>query len=227
MLHGALARLTLIGVLATGLTAGSLAFPIPSVRAAPTGADTATAPADAARLSAALLTGDDLPPGWRVVDAGGPIPSSYAWCPAGAPLPVAPLAQVARSFEAGALGPILYQSVLQFRSGEATQALAALRATASACTWDESEGDVEPMQFELSAATELDPGDEALHRRLTARWGELVAYADVVVVRQGAFLAILTHLAVGDGHTRLDARLTDWASGRVAAKLAGLAGDVD
>jgi hypothetical protein len=217
----------LIGVLATSLTAGSLAFPVPSVRAAPAGANTATAPADAAGLSVALLTDADLPPGWRVIDAGGPIPSSYAWCPAGAPLPVAPLAQVARSFEAGSLGAILYQSVLQFRSGEATQALAALRANASACTWAESAGDAVPMQFELSAATDLKLGDEALHRRLTARWGEVVASADVVVVRHGAFLAILTHLAVGDGHTRLDARLTDWASGRVAAKLAGLAGGVN
>jgi hypothetical protein len=219
--------LIFIGVLATSLTAGSLALPVPSVRAAPAGADRTTAPADAAGLSVALLTGADLPPGWRVVDAGGPIPSSYAWCPAGAPLPVAPLVQVARSFEAGALGPILYQSVLQFRSGEATQALAALRANASACTWVETEDDGEPMQFELSAATELEHGDEALHRRLTARWGELVASADVVIVRHGAFLAILTHLAVGDGHALPDARLTEWASERVAAKLAGLAGGAD
>src|SRR5215216_2557133 len=216
-------RLVLGVTLAAGLAAGGLTpLAAPATRAAP-GTDAGSPQLHAAELSAALLSDADLPSGWRVVDGAGPAPERYAWCPAGAALPVMPRAQAARSYWSDAPSPLLYHRVLAFRPGEAAGVLAALRAGSSACAWAETEADAEPMRFELGVAADVALGDEALRRRLTMRWEGGVAEADILIVRRGAFVLILTHVVVGAGPNAPDARLSDRVTERAVAKLMALA----
>jgi hypothetical protein len=183
----------------------------------------APAPARATTPRDALLTTADLPPGWEVLNEAGPAPSSYAWCPGGATLPVTPIAGAVRSFAGGAPGPLVYHEVLRFAPGGAATAMAAVRAHPGACSWSDAEAELAPMTFELGAMEELAWGAGAVQRRLIARWEGMVAMADIVIVRAGDALALLTHLAVGPADTVVDSALTEQLARRAADKLATVA----
>lgn len=173
----------------------------------------------AAGLDAALLDIADLPAGWSVLSEAAPTPSSYGWCPAGAMLPVAPIERAVRSFTGGSPGPLLYHEVLGFRPGEGSRALAAVRASPGPCSWSDAREGLAPMTFTLAALEELGLGEEAVRRRLVARWAALVVEAEVVIIRQGDAVALLTHLAVGAGEAWLDAALGEQLMARAAAQL--------
>ena len=180
--------------------------------------------ARATALEGALLSTTDLPAGWTVLSESAAPPSSYAWCPGGAALPVAPVERVARSFAGGSPGPLVYHAVWRFRPGEATAALAAVRASPGACAWTDDEADLAPMTFSLTALTEWNVGEEAVHRRLVASWDEMVVVADVVLIRHGGDVAILTHLAIGQREAPLDAALTEQLARQAADRLVRGAG---
>ena len=173
----------------------------------------APSPTRATGPDSALLRAADLPPGWVVLSEGASAPSSYAWCPPGEALPVLPVARAARSFAGGVPGPLLYHEVLQFAPGDAVRALAAVRARPGPCTWALTEPDLAPMTFHLSALTDVALGDEAVRRELEAEWGDVVVAAEVLIIRQGDIVALLTHVAIGQADVRPDPALTtQWAA---------------
>ena len=187
------------------------------------GARAAPTTARAALRDGALLSAADLPAGWTVLSETAPMPSSYACCPVGAALPVAPVERVARSFAGGSPGPLVYHEVLHFRPGDASAALAAVRASPGACAWSDEQSDLPLMTFHLTAMAAWSVGEEAVHRRLVASWDEMVVVADVVLIRHGASVAILTHLAIGQGEVSLDPALTAQLAQQAADKLAAVA----
>lgn len=179
----------------------------------------APAPVAATDVSTALLSDTDLPSGWKVLGGAAEVPGNYAWCPSDEALPATPLARAARSFSSDSINPILYHHVLVFDAGGAAGALAAVRARPDGCTWEEASADAVPMRFDLSAAEELALGDEAFQRRLEATWEGMVVRAEIIIVRRGDSIAILTQAAVGQGASATDPRLTRRLAERAAVKL--------
>jgi hypothetical protein len=172
----------------------------------------------------ALLTVAELPPGWEVISGEAPTPSSYAWCPGGAALPVVPTERAARSFAGGTPGPLLYHEVLRFSPGDAGHALAAVRASPGSCSWEVAEPDLGAMTFNLTAMTERALGEEAIYRALVADWDGLVVQADVVIIRAGDLVALLTTVTIDPGRAPPDPALTDHLAALAATKLLAAAG---
>ncbi len=168
-------------------------------------------------LTSALLTTADLPAGWRAEGAPSLI-SEHAWCPSERE-GLAPLGRASVALAGGAVGPLVYHEVLHFSPAGAEQALAAARDGSQRCAWAETAADPEAMVFTLDEPQELPIGDEAVLRRLTARWESMVLEAHVVLIRRGELVAVLTHVTVGDGEAVLDHLLTLPLALRAEARL--------
>jgi len=198
----------------------TLSFPV-LVRGFVIAAAIMAAAVHAATARAALLAEADLPGGWTGTDAPGPVASAYAWCPGGAAaLPVSPIDRAGRVFSRGSIGQLIYQEVLEFAPGEAQAAFTAVRAHPESCDWADTTADAVPMIFHLGVASELPAGDEAVYRRLEAEWDGMVLSADVVVIRQGQFITVLTHVVTGRETMAVDAGLTRRLAMAAAHKLA-------
>jgi hypothetical protein len=182
-----------------------------------------TRPALATEHDTALLTAAELPPGWEMISGEAPAPSSYAWCPGGAALPVVPRERAAGSFAGGTPGPLLYHEVLRFARGDAHRALAAVRASPGPCSWEVAEPGLGAMTFNLTAMTERALGEEAIRRELMADWDGLVVQADVVIIRAGDLVALLTVVTIDPDSAPPDAALSDQLATLAAAKLLAVA----
>ena len=168
-------------------------------------------------LTSALLTAADLPAGWRAEGAPSRI-SEHAWCPLERE-GLAPLGRASVALAGGAVGPLVYHEVLHFSPAGAEQALAGARDGSQRCAWAETAADPEAMVFTLDEPQELPIGDEAVLRRLTARWESMVLEAHVVLIRRGELVAVLTHVTVGEGQAALDGQLTLVLAQRADARL--------
>ena len=178
--------------------------------------------ADASTLPAALLTTDDLPPGWQAQGTWSASASDYDWCPGEAATADQAVEQMATWFTGGSVSPLLYQEVLRFAPGGAEHLMAALRRSQLGCAWEETSADAAPMVFTLGAVTPIALGDEAVVRRLVAHWETTVVEADIVIVRQQDHVTVVTHVALGQHTGTLDTRLTMDVAHRAAEKLDGV-----
>jgi hypothetical protein len=182
---------------------------------------TDTAPAQlptAAQARAALLTADDLGPGWtpRSVPAQGDTLCGVTPVTPGSPV------RGRSGFQRSPAGPFVVHRFVGFPPGGAVAAMAALRDAIADC--DETEAGP-PSQRVTWSVRSIEPppaGDDSIGVRLTTgdAGNGLPTQLDEVVFRRGEFVGLVAHAAVGD----LDPALSDRAVRAADRRLLVLAG---
>ena len=118
---------------------------------------------------------------------------------------------------------MLYQDVLQFQPGEATGLLAAIRAMPLPCAWDEHMDDGPPLRFDVRPLALATLGDESVALAITMHGDGIATEAEVVFIRRGELVTMVTHLAVAEQAATLDPALTQQLAQRAAEKLSLIA----
>lgn len=189
--------------------------PTPSPSPTPTPTPTPSPVAPAA-LRGALLTADDLPPGWSAY-ASEPFPPPCGELPA---LETAAAARVEQTFGERAVGPFLRQLVASYPPGAAAAALAATRQLFDDCPdW---RGSYAGQSFRFRVAPLAFPalGDDSFALQLAADGPLFLEAASVLVfVRRGDVVTLLAYTAAGFGGAAVDRELTEQLAHRADARL--------
>lgn len=166
----------------------------------------------AASLAPALLTADELPKGFAVVEEPGP-DGTGGGCPALDEDPQEESVAHARIlFRQGELGPLIGEQLLRFPHGGAHRLVARIRMTSHDCARFSARHDlVGTVEFRLTALPTGTIGDESAAVRLTGTvaGAPVGVMQDVLVVRNQDTDILLTHTgygSLGPGLTESTAR---------------------
>lgn len=182
------------------------------------GGATRPAPTEA-EARAALLASADIPGGWQAQESGADNPSN-ARCAAFEALDNhKPAAEAEASFAAGRTGPFVEHRVLVFADETtADRHMTLLDEAVRACA--SFGGDGGTASFTTTSAPDL--GDDAAAVSLRARATGLELDGEIVAVRRGRAVSLLTQMAVkiaNLGGAKLDSSVTQDLARKAAAKL--------
>jgi hypothetical protein len=190
--------------------------PTPAAPAAATG--TAGAAARGVDLTKALLTLDDLPPGWTTPS---PSPDSSAFC--NQDITIRPTARADADFERGQ--SFVFHGLGAYNRGEAAAAMDQERKTLANCTqWTETDSDGTTTTYRVRPLSFPKLGDETLAFRLSAEAAGAVAEVDGVFIRRGDVISRVGNGQVGVRVAVVDSALTEQLARKANAKLAAAAG---
>lgn len=175
---------------------------------------------DQSQLDAALLTIEDVPPGYtEYTDPNADDDSSF--CEGSDPTEEFPeIAKAEVQFsQGGETGPFIFDSVVLFAPGDAENFMQAVTDALTACqTFTQTDSDGTVLDVTLSPISFPSLGDQTLATNLTIDDGTLSALGDFVFVRNGDTVTYIATLGVGEN----DSTVTEAMARRAQEKLEAL-----
>lgn len=171
-----------------------------------------------AQVRAALLTADDLGPGWTSQS----IPrESTPLCGVVTTANDSPV-RGRSGFQRGPSGPFVAQRFVGFPEGGAPAVMAALRAAINSCDTTTTQSGTTSVTWRVTPLAAPPVGDDVLGVRLTSddAGNGRPAVAEEVILRRGEFVGGVAHVSLGE----LDPALTERAVKATDRKLFMLAG---
>ncbi|MBW3668519.1 MAG: hypothetical protein KY443_04825 [Actinobacteria bacterium] len=210
----AVALLSVTGAACGDSGSGDSADPTPT-----TAAGSARPAPTEAEARAALLTSADFPSGWQADESGDDNPSNARCQEFEALNDHKPAADAEASFAAARTGPFVEHRVLAFADVAAAERhMTLIEEAVRACASFGGNGGT--GSFSLSDGPDL--GDESLAASIRARATGLELDGEIVAVRRGRAVSLLTQIAMqiaNIGGAELRSSLTEELAGKAAAKL--------